>query len=351
MKKAIRDKQFIVEPTWTHWLLQAVGQLGLKDEGFLREFVELVDDTPSLSLDIGRVRSVYHRIDKMANDPLLGVKLSQLSDQRALGIISPLCWHSPTLRDTIHNLIRFLCIVSGNGEFVLTTPLETPENRDDIQITYRPRAYTIPPNRHQSLLVTSKVVSNIRAMTRQQDSIVRMGIPAVLNAEAVGKALSCETYIHKVQTEITLQLRGDLLDKPIEGRDEELYSVVLNHAISREKEINRYQGLADDIGAFIRNNGFNTADIVQFCSQQGLHKRELQRTLAAQGLSFRQIRQKETRDMALSLLMHSDKSISDIAAQLGYAEPASFARACASWFERSPSDVRKSGWIPTGNRS
>ncbi len=334
-----------VESTWTHWLLQAIKQTGLVKDVSSGEFAELINDAPSLTLDIGRVRSVYHWIDRLANDELLGVRLSEMLDQRALGVLSPLGWHAPSVREIINILTRFYCLVSGNADFELMGLTNGNASRGDLQIRYRPRGHTIPPNRHQSLLVNCTVLHCLRLMSRHQDVVVSIGLPPNLNADAIGNALNCQTHAHDKVSEVSLVIRGDVLDYPILGRDEQLYSIVTNHAVARVREMGRYMGLSEDICSFVRSQGFSRADMQTFCDDYGLHPRELQRTLAEQGLSFRGLRQRETRDKALSMLIESNVSISEIAAVLGYSESASFARACSAWFDRCPSDIRKSGWI------
>jgi len=338
--------QPVVEATWTQWLFGAFELVGLHGRTLTAEFSDLVNERSSLGLDIGRVRSLYHWADKTIADPVLGIRLYQQMEQRAWGVLAPLAWHAPSLREIVNIVSRFTCLISGNGDFVVSPAEDKSVSSAHLALVYRPRAHTIPPNRHQSLAVTATVLGAIRSMTRRPDSVVALGLPASLDKVAVGRALECQTFDNGSHTELTLIINGELLDVPINGRDERLYSLVLNHAIARESEVNRYRGLSDDIGAFVRAEGFNRADIKHFCDQQGLHPRELQRTLAAQGLTFRQLRQKETRDMAVAMLLQTDHSISAIAAHLGYAESASFARACAAWFGRSPSELRKSGWLP-----
>lgn len=336
------DKPAVVEAPWAHWLFETLQQEGLQSPMFAKEFSDWVRDSPSLGLDIGRVRSLYHWADKVAVDPILGIRLYRRMEQRALGILAPLGWHAPNLREIVNITGRFACLVSGNGDFIVGP---SADNSNNQTMTYRPRAHTIPPNRHQSLAVTATVVGSIREIMRRPDSILGLGLPRSLDKTAISKALDCQTFDNGRDHELTIVVNGELLDDPIGGRDERLYLVLLNHAVAREAEVNRYRGLSDDIGTFIRAAGFNKAGITQFCKQQGIHPRELQRTLAAQGLSFRQLRLKETRDMAMSMLLQSDLSVSDIAAHLGYAESASFARACVGWFGRSPSELRKSGLL------
>jgi AraC-like DNA-binding protein len=74
----------------------------------------------------------------------------------------------------------------------------------------------------------------------------------------------------------------------------------------------------------------------------GLSRQSLQRKLKASGttLSTEVIELKNHR--AAEDLIHSDKSIAEIAASLGYSNPTSFTRAFRSWTGQSPRQYRKS---------
>jgi AraC-like DNA-binding protein len=73
-----------------------------------------------------------------------------------------------------------------------------------------------------------------------------------------------------------------------------------------------------------------------------MSRQSLQRKLKASGttLSTEVIELKNHR--AAEDLIHSDKSIAEIAASLGYSNPTSFTRAFRSWTGQSPRQYRKS---------
>ncbi|MFT3792251.1 MAG: AraC family transcriptional regulator ligand-binding domain-containing protein [Rudaea sp.] len=67
-----------------------------------------------------------------------------------------------------------------------------------------------------------------------------------------------------------------------------------------------------------------------------MHERTLQRKLKESELVFEDILDKARRSRARELLGDSALSMAHIAAELGYAEQASFNRACARWFRATP---------------
>ncbi len=72
----------------------------------------------------------------------------------------------------------------------------------------------------------------------------------------------------------------------------------------------------------------------------GMSVPTLRRRLADHGASFREIVASVRRDAAEVLLL-GDKSVEEIAAELGLSDSRCFRRACRAWFGGAPSDVRR----------
>ncbi len=66
----------------------------------------------------------------------------------------------------------------------------------------------------------------------------------------------------------------------------------------------------------------------------------LRRRLEDEGQSYRTILDDLRRDLAISLLSHSNKNIMDIASELGFAEPSAFHRAFKKWTGIRPGEYR-----------
>jgi AraC-like DNA-binding protein len=67
----------------------------------------------------------------------------------------------------------------------------------------------------------------------------------------------------------------------------------------------------------------------------------LRRRLRAEGQTYQSVKDDLRRDMALELLLHTDKGSSEIAVLLGFAEPSAFYRAFRKWTGGRPSDYRR----------
>jgi AraC-like DNA-binding protein len=76
---------------------------------------------------------------------------------------------------------------------------------------------------------------------------------------------------------------------------------------------------------------------------QSLHlsERTLQRRLAAEGCTFREVLADTRRELALSYINERRHSVLEIGFLLGFTDPSNFARAFRAWTGRSPTDYRE----------
>jgi len=67
----------------------------------------------------------------------------------------------------------------------------------------------------------------------------------------------------------------------------------------------------------------------------------LRRRLHEEGESYQSIKDQLRRDVAITYLSDSEKSVTDIALELGFAEPSAFHRAFKKWTGASPGEYRR----------
>ena len=75
----------------------------------------------------------------------------------------------------------------------------------------------------------------------------------------------------------------------------------------------------------------------------GASTRTLQRRLAEEQTSFRQVRDAALRERALERLQQSSLAISELAAELGFGNVAAFSKAFKRWTGETPSARRSRG--------
>jgi len=80
----------------------------------------------------------------------------------------------------------------------------------------------------------------------------------------------------------------------------------------------------------------------------GVHPRRLQRRLAAEGLTFRQVIDEMRYRRARALIDDGDRSLTEIAQELGYSDSAHFARAFRRWAGIAPATYRRAHSVIAG---
>ena len=79
----------------------------------------------------------------------------------------------------------------------------------------------------------------------------------------------------------------------------------------------------------------------EMAEKLGMSTSTLHRRLKEEGQRFGEIKEERRRNLAISLLKKTDLPVSEIARQVGYAEPSAFFRAFNRWFGTTPSAIRR----------
>lgn len=130
-----------------------------------------------------------------------------------------------------------------------------------------------------------------------------------------------------------------LLHLPIPGRDALLRKLM-------ERRLREIGTPADDfvsrLRGVLRSLVTSPSCSVEAASTlMGVHRRTLNRELAAAGTTFRELRDEARRELACHLLQDTRVGASEIATTLGYTDPASFTRAFKRWTGTTPTGWRR----------
>ena len=111
-------------------------------------------------------------------------------------------------------------------------------------------------------------------------------------------------------------------------------------------QVQRLPDARESMGAFISEIlptiiGTNTSDIETFAKSLDMHPKKLQRLLKDDGLSFSHILDNVRKDLAHSLLIDTDLSITHISKILDYSSDRPFTTAFKRWYDMAPTRYRK----------
>jgi AraC-like DNA-binding protein len=138
-------------------------------------------------------------------------------------------------------------------------------------------------------------------------------------------------------------LRGSDLRLPIATADETLLSYLDRLAEQARQELSHDDTTADGVRRVLWQEmaGGNPA-IGTVAARLGLSGRSLQRRLAEEGTSFKEVLDSFRRGIARRLLSERDVAVYEVAYLLGYSDPSAFHRAFRRWHGESPRRFRSS---------
>lgn len=281
-------------------------------------------------LNLAAARTLWHRAQQQSNDPLLGISIGASQNFRSTGVLMPICWHSPNARMALEHITSFQTLISENGQFRITVSADSRL----IECEYIPRASSTPVNHHQVLSVVAGTLLLLREISSATIDTDKLYVPNDINADQVAVALNCP--VENRDGNFTLIFIAESLDHPIIGRDEHLYHINLAYAEGMIRAKREGQSLIHRIKRIIDTDTPATVNIDQVARTIDLHQRVLQRNLAEQGISFREIKEALLKERAIDLLIRQSLEVDTVAEQLGYSEASAFQRAFKKWFGVTP---------------
>ncbi len=334
-------KHRYIEAEWINAVMRAFANVGLNTQHISAGLTGFKNGQLQVGarLEISAARQMWHRANELAQDPLLGLKIGSSQDYRAVGVLAPILWHSPSVRIALNHLSTFQTLISESGSFLVT---QSQDSKGElIQCEYVAAPNIVPVNAHQVLAVIVGTIGIIKAISNDGVKLKQLFLPPSLNANLISKQLACEVFSR--EGNMAISFAAEQLDKPLLGCDQHLYQINLSYAEELLRSKRASLALIDSIKNVIEQFGFSTATIEDAQSHLTLHKRSLQRNLAQQGTSFRQLKEEVLKEWAINLLLRQKLDIDAVAQKLGYSEPSAFHRAFKSWFECTPKQFCQGG--------
>lgn len=327
-------KHHYIEGEWINALMYIFADLDLDIQKITKNIKGFEDDRliEGNRLEVGAARKMWHRADTLAQDPLLGFKVGSVQNYRSIGVLAPVIWHSPCVRVALRNIAAFQTLISESGTYRFDEIEDGGERVSYCEYVVEPSG--ISANVHQILAVVVATIGIIKVISNNIVEIKRLYLPPSLNASLLSKSIGSEVVSR--DGNLVICFSTEKFDQPLLGCDSNLYQI--NMAYAEELLCAKKAGVAliDSVKSAIETGGFTLASIDYVELSLGLHKRTLQRNLAEQGTSFRQLKEEVLKTQTVYLLRERGFEIESLATHLGYSEPSAFHRAFKSWFGVTP---------------
>lgn len=313
-------------------------RFGLDPDGLLREagFREAELRDPDARVPIVKLRRLWAVLAQRVPDPAVGLLLAEDRPLRDLGLVAYTMRLAGTLGEGLRRVARYSQIVAED----LLVAVRRREDRAEIELQ---RAFLYDPVRPPVDFRLFALLSGARIVTQRElvPLEAHFPYPAPSDASAHRRLFRCPLRFD--QKAPLVVLRGSDLDLPIATADETLLGYLDRLAEQARQELSRDDTTADGVRRVLwQEMAAGQPAIGTVAARLGLSGRSLQRRLAEEGTSFKEVLDSFRRGVARRLLSERDVAVYEVAYLLGYSDPSAFHRAFRRWHGDSPRRFRSS---------
>ncbi len=276
----------------------------------------------------------WGRLAEVTADPLIGVRLGQHVELDDFDVIGYVLRNCRTMREVSERYAKYHRLLSDNTMF------DVCEN--DSGWVLRHRSHTCSSF---NTIRTEYVLSALAHVgelafgdywrlreVRFSHSRLKMGAEY---EGLFGVPVRFESGENSLVVEVDL-------DRPFVGIDPALGRILEQHADALLERLPCRRTLDERVRVLIERSLPTGPPVVdEMASSMGMSPRSLRRHLADLGTSVSRIVAEVRRDQAFALLNSSEKSVGEIAYEIGFSEPSAFNRAFKRWTGRTPLDHRR----------
>jgi AraC-like DNA-binding protein len=278
-------------------------------------------DAPDQHIECRTAVKLMESCSSLCHDPLFGLRLAERQRPEAFGCAVTLARAAPTLREALESLVEYVPVTaSPDCAMQLAVGRDMTELRWSTDVGFGDFDQT---NYHGLLLITKTVQSLVGESFRPSYATLTFKV--------------ARAALQTLETRLCCAVRGGsdahaiafpttLLESSVVTANRAVFSLLGDYL--RQLSAASRSGFVEQIEAYVRRALPTGNCLVDGCAAQiGVSSRTLQKRLTRTNLKFSSIVQHERVKLAKHALVHSDRSLDEIALQLGYSEQTSFGRA------------------------
>jgi AraC-like DNA-binding protein len=314
----------------------AVDRLLRKHLGYAGGFADPYEQIP-LARFVDFLEGAAHAL----GDPFLGAKLGARSRMEDLGLIGVMFLASTNLQTALGQLRKFFPVLQGATRVDLDARCAMPE------FIYQILGPTIWPRRQDAELTLSATCSAIRSLLGEAWSPVEVHFEhdrarhdARESDDTLSGIFRAPVLFNQPANRLILDPRD--LVRPVVPRGEGMVPHLERHLkdLLRTHETTFDSCAAQVSHVISKRLGHADLEVHSIAAEMGLSSRTLQRRLAEEGTSLRDLVRRHRSQVVDRLLKDPKTKMTVIAHDLGYADATTFSRAFKNWSGETPRDHR-----------
>jgi AraC-like DNA-binding protein len=296
--------------------------------------------TPQARVSAANYAELWRLVAQVLDDEFFG----QDSRRMKCGSFAMLCRtvvHTDTLRQGLDRTLRFFRLLLDDIEGVLGS------EGASATVTLRTRASTAAPRMfaHEALLIMIHGVACWLVGRRIPITAAAFAYPEPAHSAEYRVMYSTQLYFSQPQTRISFD--ATYLDLPVVQNERSLKEFL---RVAPQNILIKYKN-ANSMAAKIRRRlrQLLPGELPEFdalAAELNMTPITLRRRLQDEGESYQSLKDQLRRDLAITYMSHTQRSVRDIALELGFAEPSAFHRAFKKWTGTAPGEYRRSFLSP-----
>jgi AraC-like DNA-binding protein len=324
---------------WLEYLLDAALHQGcdLSSELVRLGVTDEQLESPQARVPLRVEHQLLLRALQETGDPLFGLHMGERIRPRFMGELGYASMSGSNLRQAIDLMVPFQRVTTEFAE------AEVRREGDQVHLLWH-TAFDEPlTTRHrvEAFFVGAVTFGRWISGTNENPVAVHFRHPMPVTDDVeYQRVFRCPVLFGQAENRVILDEK--LLDLPMKDADPEVHHIMRNRL---QQAVTRYlarDNLLDQVRMEIRRQLERTIPQVENVAE-GLDMKPwtLRRRLRAENTDFSTVLEEERRALASDWLIHSDRSVSQIAADLGYSEQSAFNRAFKRWFDTTPVAYRQ----------
>jgi AraC-like DNA-binding protein len=265
--------------------------------------------------------------------PHYGLLVGERSAASSLGVVSDLMRHSPDVATALRNLVLYLQLQDRGAVPTLEVQGETVLLGYAV---YQKGVVATDQIYDAAIAIGFNILRSLCGPRfRPSEVLLRRAEP--VDREPYRRLFNAPVRFDSYQS--ALVFPKTWLDRPVSGADPHQYRTLdaAAKALMERLDVDFVDQLHRVLHGLVIT-GWGSVEQAAFLF--GMHRRTLNRRLAAQGTSFRALLQEVRFEIAQQLLRDTRIPVADVAEALGYAAAGAFTRAFQRWSGQSPTAWR-----------
>ena len=267
-----------------------------------------------------------------------GLHFARCIQPTSFGLVGYMVMNCRTISECLDAIVKYQFLAGQGGEFTLDSEGSLTALR------YTPVNPGHPVTSHRVVALMAANVSFGRWLVGQafRPQRVEFGHVAPVDVQDYEEFFGCEVLFGKPVNRL---LYADAVRKlTVPNASEELLLLLSERANRLLDSLSQRSGIAARIASLMATQLNNSVpDKALIAAQLGMSERTLQRRLQEEGTTYQEILDNTRHYLARELLRNTSLSLTDVAVQLGFAEPSAFFRAFRKWEGTTPGQYRGNG--------